>query len=127
MRQPSLGGASNNRQRYLQNCRKLDHSNEEKDSNMFLTMRIVAAVAAVTGAAVALIPQSARAQTFPTRPITLIAPFAPGGGGDIIARLLAQKMSVQVIVENRPGAGGVAATQVAAKANPDGHTLLLLS
>jgi tripartite-type tricarboxylate transporter receptor subunit TctC len=66
-------------------------------------------------------------QSFPSRPITLIAPFAPGGGGDIIARMLAQKMGVQVIVENRPGAGGIAATQVAAKANPDGHTLLLLS
>jgi tripartite-type tricarboxylate transporter receptor subunit TctC len=61
-------------------------------------------------------------QSFPSRPITLIAPFAPGGGGDIIARMLAQKMGVQVIVENRPGAGGIAATQVAAKANPDGHT-----
>ena len=70
---------------------------------------------------------TAFAQLFPSRPITLIVPFAPGGGGDITARLLTQQMKDKMVVENRPGAGGIAATQFVAKANPDGHTLLLLS
>lgn len=84
--------------------------------------RLLAAALAIAAA----VSTPAHAQQFPAKPVVLIAPFAPGGGGDIIARLLAQKMGVQVLVENRPGAGGVAATQVAAKATPDGHTLLLL-
>ena len=70
---------------------------------------------------------TASAQQFPSRSITLIVPFAPGGGGDITARLLTQQMRDKIVVDNRPGAGGIAATQFVAKANPDGHTLLLLS
>jgi len=80
-------------------------------------------VAALT---LACLAAPAFAQTFPAKPITLIVPFAPGGGGDSIARVVAQKMGVRVVVENRPGAGGVAATQFVARTTPDGHTLLLL-
>ncbi len=68
---------------------------------------------------------------FPERPLRLVAASAAGGGTDIIARLLAQRMTEQwgqqVIVDNRPGGGGVIATDITAKAVPDGHTLLLQS
>jgi tripartite-type tricarboxylate transporter receptor subunit TctC len=71
------------------------------------------------------------AERFPTRPLRLIVPFGPGGVGDLTARAVAQKMSEplgqQVIVDNRPSAGGVVAAEIVAKAEPDGHTLLLLN
>ena len=68
------------------------------------------------------------AQSFPTRPVRLIVPFAPGGATDIIARLLAQRYSEQFaqqfIVENRPGGGGTAAARSIADEKPDGYNLL---
>ena len=71
----------------------------------------------------------ASAQTFPSRPIKLVVPDAPGGSPDQLGRLLAQKMSEtigqQVIVDDRPGAAGVLAADVVAKSPPDGYTLLV--
>lgn len=71
----------------------------------------------------------ATAQDFPSRPLVLLIGYAPGGAGDIMTRRLAQKMTENmgqpVVVENRPGAGGVVATTQAAQARPDGYTLLL--
>lgn len=70
---------------------------------------------------------AARAQAFPTRPVTIIVPYAAGGGADITARLLAQRMTPRlgqpVVVENRAGANGVLGAEAVARAPPDGHTL----
>src|SRR5882724_10341737 len=72
----------------------------------------------------------ATAQDYPSHPITLIVAFPAGGGVDTVGRLIAQKLSTalgqQVIVENRPGAGSVIGSRSAAKATPDGYTLLLM-
>jgi tripartite-type tricarboxylate transporter receptor subunit TctC len=70
------------------------------------------------------------AQTYPTRPVTLVVPVAAGGGVDTAARILAEglqeKLKQTVLVENRPGAGSMVGASFVAKANPDGHTLLLM-
>lgn len=73
----------------------------------------------------------AHAQDFPTKPIKLIVPFPPGGPNDIIARVVASKMSEligqPVVIDNRGGAGGVIGTDAVAKAEPDGHTIAITS
>lgn len=78
--------------------------------------------------ALGLAPALASAQAYPAKPVTLIVPFSAGGSTDIVARILAQELSVPlgkaVIVENRTGAGGVIGWGAVAKAAPDGYTLL---
>jgi tripartite-type tricarboxylate transporter receptor subunit TctC len=73
----------------------------------------------------------AAAQDYPTRSIRLIIPFAPGGSNDVVGRIIAnqlgQKLGQQVFVDNRAGAGGVVGSDLAAKATPDGYTLLIVS
>jgi tripartite-type tricarboxylate transporter receptor subunit TctC len=79
----------------------------------------------------ALVPAGAAAQEYPSRPIRILVPFTPGGSTDILARMIGQKLTdawgQQVIVDNRAGANGVVAAELAARANPDGHTLLMVA
>jgi tripartite-type tricarboxylate transporter receptor subunit TctC len=85
----------------------------------------------LSGAARGADPARADAAAFPSKPIRVLVGFTPGGGPDITARYIAQKLSEnwkqQVVVDNRPGAGGTVAAQTAATANPDGYTLLSVS
>jgi tripartite-type tricarboxylate transporter receptor subunit TctC len=80
-------------------------------------------------AAAALFSVGAAAQTYPTKPIRMIVGFAPGGGTDVVARVISQKLSEwygqQVIVENRAGATGTIGADVVAKSAPDGYTLIM--
>jgi tripartite-type tricarboxylate transporter receptor subunit TctC len=85
----------------------------------------------LVGGAAMMMPRAASAaETFPTRPIRLIVPYPPGGGTDIIARVLGEKLRASlgqpIVVDNRGGAGGILGTEVAAKAAPDGYTLALV-
>ena len=79
----------------------------------------------------AAVSTTASAQSYPAKPIRFLVPFGPGGVGDITARVVAQKIGAslgqQIVVDNRPGAGGIVASEIVAKAAPDGHTLLLLN
>ncbi|RJG06898.1 tripartite tricarboxylate transporter substrate binding protein [Noviherbaspirillum cavernae] len=97
---------------------------------MKVTMMKAASVLAMLAAGFSLSAPAA-AQTYPSKPIKLIAPFAPGGVADTMARLVGDKLSkslgTPVIVENRPGAGGNIGADVVAKADPDGYTLLMSS
>ena len=92
----------------------------------------VAAAVLLALISVALISSSrALADEYPSRPITLIVPYPPGGGVDTIARVMSAKLSValgqQIVIENRPGAGAVIGTRAAAKAPADGYTLVMLA
>ncbi|MCC6887424.1 MAG: tripartite tricarboxylate transporter substrate binding protein [Hyphomicrobiales bacterium] len=92
--------------------------------------RIAVAVAVIIVAAV-VSPDRLRAQEWPAKPVRIISPFAAGGGSDTLARILATQLSEQLgrqfYVENRGGAGGLVGTAAAAKAEPDGYTLVVSS
>lgn len=83
------------------------------------------------GSLLALSMSTGMAQTYPNKPVKLIAPFAPGGFTDVVARILGQRLSIamgqQFVVENKPGAGSIIGTDFVAKAAPDGYTLVIVS
>jgi tripartite-type tricarboxylate transporter receptor subunit TctC len=88
-------------------------------------MRILTLLAA------ALLSLPVLAQPYPAKPVRIIVPFAPGGGSDFIGRFAAQRLTEslgkQVIVENRPGAGGLLGIEAGVRADPDGYTLILIA
>jgi tripartite-type tricarboxylate transporter receptor subunit TctC len=88
-------------------------------------MRVFVVVSAAFAACVV------HAQTYPVKPIRLLVPFGPGGVGDITSRAVMQKMSEamnqQIIIDNRPSAGGIVATETVARSEPDGYTLYLMN
>lgn len=94
--------------------------------NTFLKRR-----ALIAAAAAAALPAWSLAQGFPTKPVRIVVPFGAGGIADLTARAIAQALGENlrqsVVVENKPGAGGVVAGDLVAKAEPDGHVLLLMS
>lgn len=99
---------------------------------LFKRRRTALATALLAATAAGWLPVAAQAQpAFPSRPITLIVPFAPGGIADVTARAVAEAMGQTlkqtVVVDNRPSAGSIVASQAVASAKPDGHTLLLMS
>ncbi|MGA2567184.1 MAG: tripartite tricarboxylate transporter substrate-binding protein, partial [Pseudolabrys sp.] len=87
--------------------------------------------AALAGVCLTQAVPQAHAQAYPTRPVKVIVPFAAGGPTDVMARLIAQKLSEslkqQFFVENHPGAGGNIGMTMVARANPDGYTILVAS
>ena len=95
-------------------------------------IRIIIATLTAGALAMGLYAQigPAAAQDYPNRPITMIVPYPPGGGVDVMGRLMGQKLSLalgqQVVIENRGGAGGMIGTRDAARAAPDGYTIVML-
>ena len=89
--------------------------------------RPLASVALVLAATATAAVTAIAAESFPSRPVRLIVPFAAGGGADVVARLiakgLAERLAQQVVVDNRAGAGGVIGVELGARASADGHTL----
>ena len=93
--------------------------------------KLVGSLAVATALAGALLSAPAFGQAYPTRPVKIIVPFATGGPADVYARFIAQRLQEALgqsfVVDNKPGAGSVIGTDVAAKSAPDGYTLLLMS
>jgi tripartite-type tricarboxylate transporter receptor subunit TctC len=108
-----------------QPVRAMSNNNESRDVPLRGRRQAIAGLSALMLAALA---RPARAQTYPSKPVRIIVPGAPGSAIDIRARQIASKLGdawkQSVIVDNRPGAGGIIGTELAARAVPDGHTLI---
>jgi tripartite-type tricarboxylate transporter receptor subunit TctC len=110
---------------------RFDRSGPADTMQITRTTSIAIAISGIAFGAATSARAQADAAGFPSRPIRMVVGFTPGGQPDITARMLAPKLydalRQQVIVDNRPGAGGVVAAKIVADANPDGHTLLFVS
>ena len=97
-------------------------------TNKAAALRVSITAFAIAGFAVAVSPQPISAQDYPSRPVRIVVPFAPGAGNDLLGRLVAadltQRLGQQVYVENKPGGGSQIGTDLAVKSRPDGYTLL---
>src|SRR6478672_6306601 len=95
-----------------------------------MTVRAIWLRLALSSALVCGALASAQAQTYPSKPVRLVLPYAPGGIIDYVGRTLAQKLTENlgqpVVAENRPGAGGITGTDTVARSAPDGYTLVLM-
>ncbi len=107
------------------------HRRVQHLEQMFDRRRLASAMAALACAALLLPPSSASAQDYPTHPVKLIVPFAPGGPADVYARVVGQRLQERFgqpfVVEDRPGGGSLIGTDAVAKSAADGYTLLVMS
>src|SRR5262249_8184354 len=111
------------------------HRNRTEESPMFRITATVRGLAALlvlaSGHAAGAQPGSGTEARYPSKPVRMIVPLAPGGGSDIVGRVVAQAMTrywgQSVVVDNRPGAGSNIGTTIAARSAPDGYSLLVTS
>src|SRR5690606_13702627 len=89
------------------------------------------ALRAIVAGALALLAAAVQAQSYPTKPVRIVVPFAAGGPADLYARILGRHLQESLgqpfVIEDRPGGGSVVGTDIVAKAPADGHTLLMMS
>src|SRR5688572_15463912 len=94
-----------------------------------VAMRANVVLTAIIGTALAAAAFCCAAQNYPSRPIRMLIPFPPGGGADINGRLigkaLTERWGVQIVIDNRPGASNMIASEIVARSAPDGYTLLM--
>src|ERR1700686_4705831 len=94
-----------------------------------MTFQAGAAIGSLVGAVMVLSSVAAHGQSYPAKPVRLLLGYGAGGAADIVARVIAprvgEKLGQQVIVDNRPGAGSIIATELLAKAPADGYTIML--
>ena len=129
----ATGGAALRDQRYEGRLRHAPRVLRRRALSLLLTpysSRLTAGLAVIVSAfAVLNAPAAIAANGYPTRPIRFIVPFPPGGGNDIVGRIVAiklgERLGQQIVVDNRGGAGGTIGTDLAAKAAPDGYTMLI--
>lgn len=98
---------------------------------MNFTMRVVTIAAALAAAGASVCQAAAPVPAYPTRPVRLVVPFAPGGTNDVIGRIVAEKLAQRLgqpfVADNRAGANSIVGSEIVARATPDGHTLLIVA
>lgn len=112
-------------------CAKGPGSNGTLDARMTKKKITLPLLAVLLGTVIGATDRALHAQAFPSRPVRIVVPTTPGGTLDLVTRLLAPKLNESwgqgVVVDNRAGAGGIIGYEVAAKANPDGHTITMVA